>query len=107
MIKNNHQSPIEIIEQPNGVQIFQNPAPFTFASGAQINPLVLAFETYGTLSPAKDNAILIHHALSTNSHVASHSKNSERGWWEAMVGPGKAVDTKRFFVICINNLGSC
>ena len=106
MINNNHTM-TELTETANGLQIFQSFAPFEFELGGVINPLILAYETYGTLSPTKDNAILIHHALSTNSHLASHAKNAEKGWWETIVGPGKAVDTNRFFVICINNLGSC
>ncbi len=81
--------------------------PFTFSQGGQIEPLELAYETYGELSPEKDNVVLIHHAISTSSHLTSSTENPEKGWWEADVGPGKAIDTDKFFVICINNLGSC
>lgn len=107
MISNNHKIEFEITETELGLKIFQSFPPFHFESGGQIAPLTLVFETYGTLSSSKDNVILVHHALSTNSHVASHEKNPEKGWWEAVVGPGKAIDTNRFYVICINNLGSC
>lgn len=80
---------------------------FEFQQGGEINPLVLVYETYGKLNAAKSNAILIHHAISTNAHLTSTPKNPETGWWEAMVGSGKAIDTDQYFVICVNNLGSC
>jgi homoserine O-acetyltransferase len=80
---------------------------FRFEQGGSINPLVLAYETYGQLNSARDNAILVHHALSADSHVAASDQNPAAGWWEGMVGPGKYLDTNRWFVICINNLGSC
>lgn len=85
--------------------IFNNP--FQFIKGGQIDTLELAFETYGDLTPNKDNVILIHHVLSRGPHVASHAENPEKGWWEALVGPDKYIDTNKFFVICINNLGGC
>ena len=97
----------EISEAKNGIKQCKIAKDFTFAFGGKINPLQLAYETYGELSPTKDNVILIHHALSPNSHVSSHEKNSEPGWWEAMVGAGKPIDTAKYFVICINNIGSC
>jgi homoserine O-acetyltransferase len=80
---------------------------FDFEQGGSINPLELAYETYGLLNSLQDNAILVHHALSTDSHVAASDRNPVPGWWEGMVGPGKYLDTNRWFVICINNLGSC
>ena len=80
---------------------------FRFEQGGSINPLVLAYETFGQLNPARDNAILVHHALSTDSHVSASERNPAPGWWEGMVGPGKYLDTNRWFVICINNLGGC
>lgn len=107
MITNHQQKSITWDESPTGVKFFHSLQPFRFENGETITPLTLAFETYGELTPAKDNVILIHHALSTSSHVAAHEKNSEKGWWEAVVGPDKAIDTKHYFVICINNLGSC
>ncbi len=80
-------------------------------NGRCLGPVTLAYETYGTLSAAKDNAILILHAFSGDSHVASHpgqeGEAGAPGWWEVMVGPGKAIDTDRYFVICSNILGSC
>lgn len=92
---------------PQGVNEFYSDEPFKFISGETIACLKLVYETFGTLNERKDNVILIHHALSTSSHVSSHAGNTEPGWWEAMVGSGKAIDTDRFFVVCINNLGSC
>ena len=91
---------------------------FTFAeppqemmleSGAKLGPVTMAYETLGTLSPGKDNVILVLHALSGDSHVAGYySENDTKpGWWEFMVGPGKGIDTDKYFVICANILGGC
>jgi len=78
-------------------------------SGAVIRDYDLAYETYGTLNAARSNAVLICHALNASHHVAGHYEGVARsqGWWDNMVGPGKPVDTDRFFVIGVNNLGSC
>ena len=78
-------------------------------SGDTLGPVTLAYETYGKLNEKKDNAILICHALSGDAHVASHPdvREDRPGWWEEAVGPGKAFDTDRFFVVCSNVLGSC
>ncbi len=76
-------------------------------SGAMLGPITLAYETYGHLNADHSNAILICHALSGDSHVARHSPEEHEGWWEAAVGPGKAFDTDRYFVICSNILGGC
>src|SRR5690606_12236419 len=67
----------------------------------------LAYETWGTLSAARDNAVLILTGLSPSAHAASSELDPEPGWWEEMVGPGKPIDTTRWFVICVNTLGSC
>lgn len=77
--------------------------------GAVLGPLTLAYETYGTLNENRNNAILICHALSGSAHAAGrYSLNdSKPGWWDAAVGPGKAFDTDRYFVICPNVLGGC
>jgi homoserine O-acetyltransferase len=76
-------------------------------SGKIINSFNLIYETYGSLNKNKDNAILIPHALSGNHHIAGKYKSSDKypGWWDNMVGPNKAIDTKKFFVIGVNNLG--
>jgi len=83
--------------------------PLPLASGATLRAYDLAFETYGTLNAEKSNAILICHALNASHHVAGTYENEPEnvGWWDNMVGPGKPVDTDRFFVIGVNNLGSC
>ncbi len=82
---------------------------FTFVSGEKIPQLTLRYETYGHLHRDKDNVILICHALSGDHHCAGvHSlKDRKPGWWNNLIGPGKAVDTDRFFVICSNCLGGC
>jgi len=75
--------------------------------GSSLDEIIVAYETYGTLNADNSNAILICHALTGSSHVAQNDSNNNDGWWEAMVGPGKAIDTSQFFVICSNVLGSC
>jgi len=70
-------------------------------------PVTVAYETYGQLNAAKDNAVLICHALSGDSHVAAHNADDAPGWWDVCVGPGKPIDTDRYFVICPNILGGC
>lgn len=97
----------EVRELENGSFEFTLHDSFYFESGSSINPLVQVYETYGELNSDKSNAIVVHHALSTSSHMAATEKNLHRGWWENMVGPGRALDTNKYFVICINNLGSC
>jgi len=79
------------------------------ASGRVLPRYTLAVETYGTLNAERSNAVLICHALNASHHVAGVAADAphEVGWWDNMVGPGKAVDTQRFFVIGVNNLGSC
>jgi homoserine O-acetyltransferase len=76
-------------------------------SGFYLGPLAVAYETYGTLSPAKDNAVLVVHALSGDAHAAGMDENGRIGWWDAMIGPGKGIDTDRYFVISSNCLGGC
>ena len=84
-------------------------APLPLQSGASIRGYSLTYETYGQLNTARDNAVLVCHALNASHHVAGHYEGQDRseGWWSTMIGPGKPVDTDRFFVIGINNLGSC
>ncbi len=83
--------------------------PLALQSGAAIRDYCLAYETYGTLNAQRSNAVLICHALNASHHVAGTYAGQERseGWWDTMIGPGKPVDTDRFFVIGVNNLGSC
>lgn len=83
--------------------------PLRLQSGASIGDYTLMYETYGTLNADKSNAVLVCHALNASHHVAGTyaDKPKSQGWWDNMVGPGKPVDTNRFFVIGVNNLGSC
>ena len=90
-----------------GTRFIDLPSPFPMRRGGEIHRARIAYETWGTLSPARDNALLIVTGLSPDAHAASNDANPEAGWWEAMVGPGKAIDTDRWFVICSNALGSC
>ena len=77
-------------------------------SGAQIEPVQVAYETWGELNAKRDNAILILHAFSGDAHAAGISaENGRTGWWDNSIGPGKAFDTDRYFVICTNVLGGC
>jgi len=78
-------------------------------SGAQVRDYTLAFETYGTLNAERSNAVLVCHALNASHHVAGvyEGQAKSEGWWDNMIGPGKPVDTNQFFVIGVNNLGSC
>ena len=92
---------------PPGTRFIDLPSPFPMRRGGEIHRARIAYETWGTLSPARDNALLIVTGLSPDAHAASNDANPEAGWWEAMVGPGKAIDTDRWFVICSNALGSC
>lgn len=83
--------------------------PLELASGATLNSYELVFETYGALNAERSNAILICHALSGHHHVAGRYSADDKaaGWWDNMVGPGKPIDTNRFFVVGVNNLGGC
>ena len=84
-------------------------APLPLQSGTSIRAYDLAFETYGALNADKSNAVLICHALNASHHVAGvyAGQPKSEGWWDSMIGPGKPLDTNRFFVIGVNNLGSC
>ena len=79
-------------------------------SGQILAPVSIRYETYGTLSEAKDNAILIEHALSGDAHAAGYYTENPKekpGWWDSMIGPGKPFDTNRYFIVCSNVLGGC
>lgn len=84
-------------------------APLRLRSGTELPAFDLAYETYGTLNEARSNAVLVCHALNASHHVAGYyeGENAEVGWWDNLVGPGKPLDTRRFFVIGSNYLGSC
>ncbi len=83
------------------------PSPFAIKRGGALRDAHIAYETWGTLNARRDNAILILTGLSPSAHAASNVGNAEPGWWEAMIGAGKPIDTDRWFVICPNSLGSC
>ena len=76
-------------------------------SGATLTPVEIAYETYGELNASHSNAILITHAFTGDAHAAGISHEGKPGWWDNMIGPGKAFDTDRYFVICSNVLGGC
>lgn len=90
-------------------QIAHFTQPLTLKSGAVLPQYHLAYETYGELNAAKTNAVLICHALSGNHHVAGRYSPEDKypGWWDNLIGPGKPLDTNKFFVIGLNNLGGC
>jgi homoserine O-acetyltransferase len=83
------------------------PSPFVLHAGGQLVDAHVAIETWGALAPARDNAILLFTGLSASSHAASQPEDPAPGWWEKMIGPGRALDTDRFHVICVNSLGGC
>ncbi len=88
---------------------FAEDRPMQLESGASLGPITVAYETYGRLNADRSNAILITHALSGGGHAAGYSSATadKPGWWDSCIGPGKAFDTDRFFVICSNVLGGC
>jgi homoserine O-acetyltransferase len=87
---------------------FAREEPFETEGGVALSPVTLAYETYGALNASKTNAILVLHALTGDAHAAGwHEGDKSPGWWDNMIGPGKAFDTDRYFVICSNVLGGC
>lgn len=90
------------------VVLFTEDDPLRLRGGGTLGPVEVAYETYGTLSAARDNAVFICHALTGDAHAAGlHLGAKKRGWWDNLIGRGKAVDTDRFFVISANLLGGC
>src|SRR5690606_35995028 len=83
------------------------PSPFPMKRGGALHGARVAYETWGTLHADAGNAVLIVTGLSPNAHAARNQGNAEPGWWEAMIGPGKPIDSDRWFVVCVNSLGSC
>jgi len=85
-----------------------NPREMILESGERLEPITIAYETYGKLNQQKTNAILIVHALSGDAHAAGcHERDEQSGWWDDMIGPGKALDTMKYFVVCSNVIGGC
>src|SRR5580698_2052833 len=97
------------IVQTRMARLFAPPDILTLESGGRLGPINVAFETYGELTPEKDNAIFVCHALTGDAHVAGKHAHDNRksGWWDGLVGPDKALDTTKYFVICANVLGGC
>ncbi|MDG6348511.1 homoserine O-acetyltransferase [Luteimonas sp. 8-5] len=92
---------------PPGTRYVDLPSPFPMKRGGALHGARLAYETWGTLDAARGNAILILPGLSPDAHAAANAADPAPGWWEAMLGPGKPIDTDRWFVVCVNPLGSC
>jgi len=95
------------IHMTEAIRYFDLPSPFAMKRGGALAGARLAYETWGTLNAARDNAIFILTGLSPSAHAASSPSDPTPGWWEEMIGPGKPIDTDRWFVICANTLGSC
>ncbi|CAK0813034.1 unnamed protein product, partial [Prorocentrum cordatum] len=87
--------------------VFHHGGPFRLQSGKELPELRVAYETWGRLSEARDNVVLLQCGSPSSSHARSHPGNPERGWWEDFIGPGKPLDTNRFHVVCSNHLGGC
>jgi homoserine O-acetyltransferase len=83
------------------------PDPFPMWRGGVLHGARIAYETWGTLNAARDNALLLFTGLSPPAHAAASTKDPSEGWWQGMVGPQLAIDTERYFVVCVNSLGSC
>ncbi|KAJ1718758.1 homoserine O-acetyltransferase [Coemansia erecta] len=90
-----------------GYKLYHHATPYVLDHGGVLPSFDLAYETWGTLNAERSNAILIHTGLSGSSHAHSHAGNTKAGWWEKFIGPGKPIDTDRFFVVCTNVLGGC
>lgn len=88
-------------------QYFQIPGSFEMRRGGALDGAVLAYETWGQLNAARDNAVLVFTGLSPSAHATSSPQDPAPGWWEEIVGPSRAIDTRRYYVVCVNSLGSC
>lgn len=107
-INNNDQAASVGVVETKYFTFAQPPNELRLESGQSLGPITLAYETYGELNSDKSNAILILHALSGDAHVAGlHKGETNPGWWDTLVGPGKAFDTANYFVICSNVIGGC
>ena len=97
------------IVQTQTMRVVEPERPLELECGRKLAPIDVTYETYGQLSEAGDNVVLICHALSGDAHVAGYHGPDDKkpGWWEIMVGPGKGINTDKYFVICSNFLGGC
>lgn len=88
--------------------LFDQASPLQLSRGGRLAPVEVAYETYGTLSPARDNAVFLCHALTGDAHAAGYHEGETRpGWWDNLIGPGRPLDTDRLYVVCANLLGGC
>ncbi|SEL61329.1 homoserine O-acetyltransferase [Roseateles sp. YR242] len=92
---------------PRATRFVALPDGFTMKRGGRLTGARIAYETLGRLNAARSNAVLILTGLSPDAHVSAHADDPAPGWWEAMVGPGRPIDTDRWYVVCVNSLGSC
>jgi homoserine O-acetyltransferase/O-succinyltransferase len=93
-----------IVSEPPSVAL---PDPFRLYRGGVLHAARIAYESWGQLNAARDNAILLFTGLSPSAHAAASGRDPSPGWWQRMIGPGRALDTTRYFVVCVNSLGSC
>jgi homoserine O-acetyltransferase len=102
-------SPAALVAVTQTIELYDASHPLLLECGQALAPVHVAYETYGTLNEEGTNAILICHALSANAHAAGYHSPTDNsaGWWDGLIGPGKAFDTNHFFVVCPNILGSC
>ena len=97
-----------LVTQTQRVVLFDEDGPLRLASGRELAPVEVAYETYGELNDARDNAVFVCHALTGDAHAAGvHAESGRLGWWDNLIGPGKPIDTDRFFVVSPNLLGGC
>ena len=100
------------IVQTQSATLFAPPNPLVLTNSRSLGPITVAYETYGQLSPRRDNAIFVCHALTGDAHAAGYRSKEDlaarkAGWWDGFIGPGKGLDTDKYFVICANVLGGC
>lgn len=95
--------------ETQSVQLFTPPEALRTTGGVEFGPIRVAYETYGTLSPERDNAIFVCHALTGDAHAAGRYAPEDRkpGWWDGFIGPGRGLDTNKYFIICANAFGGC
>jgi homoserine O-acetyltransferase len=109
-VSNRREAAPREADQPHESELvrFGSDKPLKLDAGVALSPFQIAYKTYGTLNAARSNAVLVCHALTGDQHVASqHPVTKKQGWWETMLGPGKAIDTERYFVISPNVIGAC
>ena len=105
LMSDKHSNSVGIVKP----QIFHCSEALTLSCGQTLEQYTLIYETYGSLNANKSNAVLICHALSGNHHAAGYHRETDKrpGWWDTAIGPGKPIDTDKFFVVCCNNIGGC